>query len=452
MSVDTNLLRDLYQSLEDKPLEPGDPYYEDVYSQQPDGESPINELAQSILWGGQEGIHLFSGFRGSGKTTELKRMKQQLEGEDFVVLMADALEYINPAGSIEISDLLIAMAGAFNDQLETHLNVKLAHEGYWTRLVNFLNTRVEFKEINLKAEAGTDGLKGGAELKAELKASPSFRRLVQDRLKNHLSALKAETDLFFEDGVRRLEAAGKGRKIVFIVDSLEQIRGSLSDEKDVLTSVQTLFSSHFEMLKIPWIHMVYTVPPWLKFRIKKISTTGLLYMIPSVKQWNNDASRTPYDDGTTALREMLKKRFKTTGFTALFGSTNALVDQLVLSCGGHFRDLLLLCRQVILRARRLPNLPVTQEVIDYALNEVRREYLPISGDDAEWLQRIATTHDPSLENTDSDADRLARFLDSHTVLYLKNGEDWYDVHPIIRDDVTRIAARAAPPVATNPPS
>jgi hypothetical protein len=45
--------------------------------------------------------------------------------------------------------------------------------------------------------------------------------------------------------------------------------------------------------------------------------------------------------------------------------------------------------------------------------------------------------------------RLARFLDSHSVLYFVNGEEWYDVHPLVRDEARQVAdaaAGAAPPV------
>jgi hypothetical protein len=442
MSVDKDLLGTMYRTLDEGPLEPDSPYYEDVYAALPEGESPIATLGQTIEWGGSEGIHLFSGFRGSGKTTELKRMKKDLEGKDYFVLMADALDYINPAGVIEISDLLIALAGAFNDQLEQTLNIKLSTESYWTRLGNFLNTRVQLTELELSTGAGID-------VKAELKASPSFRKQVQDRLKNHLSGLKAETDKFFEDGVKRIEAARQTQKIVFIFDSLEKIRGSLTDETDVLNSVQNLFSSHFEKLEIPYMQMVYTVPPWLKFRVKRINIAKVLLIISSVKQWESNSTRTPYPNGTIALRNMLRKRFGGANMAQLFGPDDTLVDQLIHNCGGHFRDLLLLCSRVILRARKLPNLPVTQEIIDNAINEVRREFLPLSNQDALWLQAISETHDANLEDSGEDADRLARFLDSHTVLYINDSKEWYDVHPIIRDEVKRIATRAT---ATPTPS
>jgi hypothetical protein len=60
--------------------------------------------------------------------------------------------------------------------------------------------------------------------------------------------------------------------------------------------------------------------------------------------------------------------------------------------------------------------------------------------DAEWLKRIADTRaaDP---RSPEDRIRLIRFLDGHMVLYLRNGQEWYDVHPLIREEVAAIVKR-----------
>jgi hypothetical protein len=41
---------------------------------------------------------------------------------------------------------------------------------------------------------------------------------------------------------------------------------------------------------------------------------------------------------------------------------------------------------------------------------------------------------------------LTRFLDSHFVLYSVNDDEWYDIHPLIRDEVAEVMqATAATP-------
>jgi hypothetical protein len=78
-------------------------------------------------------LSLFSGFRGSGKTTELFRLQKRLQEMDYTVLYADALDYVNPAAPIEISDLLIILAGAFSDALQ-EMKIDVSTENYWTRI------------------------------------------------------------------------------------------------------------------------------------------------------------------------------------------------------------------------------------------------------------------------------------------------------------------------------
>lgn len=131
----------------------------------------------------------------------------------------------------------------------------------------------------------------------------------------------------------------------------------------------------------------------------------------------------------------------------LFGSEpvrQAMVDQMIAVCGGHFRDLLRLLRDVILRGTALPNLPVSSGLVVDAINAARRDFLPIAQDDAKWLAEIARVRATALPSTDATpVNRLTRFLDSHFVLYFVNGKEWYDIHPLIRDEVAEVVKAAS---------
>lgn len=153
----------MYRQLEDCPLDPDDPRYQPPYDH-PGCEDPIQLLQSDIEYADSESLNLFPGFSGSGKTTELYRLRQRLTAIGHVVLYADALQYINPAAPIEISDLLIALAGAFGDALEEEHQIRLKGETCWDRFRNWLaTTDVELKEI---------GLKTGADIKLELRTAP----------------------------------------------------------------------------------------------------------------------------------------------------------------------------------------------------------------------------------------------------------------------------------------
>jgi len=437
-SEERGFLKRVYQNMDpNKPLGPGHSFYQPMYDM-PGCTDPVALLYNGIDFAGTESRQFFSGFRGSGKTTELLRLKSKLEGHDYLVFYADALEYINPAEAIDISDLLIVMAGAFSDTVEQFdPDIKALRESYWTRFWHYLNsTSVNLEEIKLTP------IKDVAELKFALKDTPSFRQKIQQVMSNRLFELEAQVRKFFEDTVKAIRQRHPNKKIVFLFDQLEQIRGSLTNEREVIASVERLFRLHLDRLSLPYIHTVYTVPPWLKF----VYPTVEVVILPSVRQWCNNPERTPHGPGDNCLWDLVRKRFAPEGLQKLFGSEDR-AGQLIALCGGHFRDLLRLFRSVVLRAQVFP---VTDDVVNAAVLDVRSSFLPIAYDDAVWLCKVADTRDSGLKDTSPESvSRFTRFLDTHFVLYLRNGEEWYDIHPLIRKEVAAIAKTAITPVANS---
>ena len=69
----------------------------------------------------------------------------------------------------------------------------------------------------------------------------------------------------------------------------------------------------------------------------------------------------------------------------------------------------------------------------------------------QWLAQIERERATVLKSTEpSEISRLTRFLDTHIVLYIRNGEEWYDVHPLVREEVRAIAANATAAAAATP--
>jgi hypothetical protein len=78
-------------------------------------------------------------------------------------------------------------------------------------------------------------------------------------LANKLKELKNNVDRFFEDGIKQIrKARGEDTQVVFIFDQLEQLRGTLQTEQDVIRSVERIFAIHVDLLKIPYVHAVFT--------------------------------------------------------------------------------------------------------------------------------------------------------------------------------------------------
>jgi hypothetical protein len=379
-------------------------------------------------------------------------LRRALEAQGYFVLYADALSYVNAAEPIEITDLLMVLAGAFSDALETRLKVDVARQTYWDRLKAFLDREVVVKDAGVKVEYQTPlkevlgGLKSSVDLKFELKSATNFRQSLRHALTDKLKELKDSVDKFFEDGIKLIRAShGDETQVVFIFDQLEQLRGTLQTEQDVIHSVERIFATHVDLLKIPYIHSVFTVPPWLKF---VLPNTVQVTMLCTVHLWNNDGERSRSEPAWVVFRSLILRRLGADGLARLFGpepSGQFLVDQMIAVCGGHFRDLLRLGQDVVLRATALPALPVTQKLLDDTINSARRDFLPITQDDAKWLADIARVRATALPNAEAPpVNRLTRFLDSHFVLYFVNGDEWYDTHPLIRDEVTKVVQASVP--------
>lgn len=433
---DRLFLRSFFQAVTDRPLDPDDPLYVPIYDDQRIAASdPVELLARAIEWTPGKSVQLLSGFRGSGKSTELRRLRKRLRESGYLVVLCDVEDYVNLSIPVDVSDFLMALAGVFGEQLRTPelLGEDAHHESYWERLAAFFSrTRVDVDEIS--AGLG-DGVEVG--IKATLKSDPTFKQNLQKRMAGHLGALVADVREYFQECVRKLKQRhGAGTEVVLLVDSVEHIRGTSVNAADVQSSVETLFAGHADKLHLPNLHVVYTVPPYLKVRHPLL---GALYasgvkVLPAIKM-REDESRQPCAAGLDAIEKVVRARGD---WPRLLGDRK-VVDQLALSSGGHLRDLLHILAEVLLRTDTLPVPPAT---VEQAVDQVKNEFLPLADADAIWLDRVARTHKASLEGTDRLPD-LARFLDTHLMLCYRNGHEWYDVHPLIADEVREQAERAA---------
>ncbi|MCW5977622.1 MAG: hypothetical protein KIT09_06075 [Bryobacteraceae bacterium] len=444
---DRDFLKSTYQNLADRPLNPSDPFYEPPYAYE-GADDPVEAMLNRITFTQVQSLQLFSGFRGAGKTTELFRLRHLLQQQGYVVLYGDALQYLNPAEPIDVTILLVVLAGSFSDALQ-QLDIEIADEPYWTRLWNYLTTtRITVPEATAKLEVENPlkdyvgGLTAGVDVKLALQTTPGFRQRLREFLTTRVAQLKADVDKFVEDGIKRIRKNYPNAPgIVFLFDSLEQLRGSISTEDEVTRSVELFFSHHIRMIEVPYVHVVCCAPPWLQFVMPNIAPVVL---IPNVKLWNNDDRRSRSAAGWDFLRRLLRKRFGENGCERFFGPPGAGgefpgADRIIESSGGHFRELMRLLQETLTRTR---SLPVNEDAIELAIQAVRRSFLPIAIEDAHWLEAIGRMRTAGLPSSRAaDAARLTRFLDTHFVLYLTNGEPWYDIHPLIRDEVSSIAAR-----------
>ena len=149
--------RDFYKSLSgggELPLEAGDPRYVPILGATPD-KDPILKLHLRISLAESQSVDLLTGFRGNGKSTELRRLKHLLEQDGCHVLLVDMADYLLTTKPVEITDFILSLMAALSAEVQTDSGLDPLRQKYWERLQQFLQTEVEFKDLDL--QVGADG-------------------------------------------------------------------------------------------------------------------------------------------------------------------------------------------------------------------------------------------------------------------------------------------------------
>jgi hypothetical protein len=393
---------------------------------------PVRELADQIDFSESAGAYLFTGNRGVGKTTELLRLARMLQDYECEVFYVDLSEYLNLTQPIEITDFLIAILGAFSEKLEARFGQTPGREGFFERVWSFLNAEVSFTEIKLPA--------GPADFKLALSQNPSFKQTLQKNMRGHVEQLVRQAREFSLEAVNhvRRQRGEPNRKTALIVDSAERLRGvgDAADVREVFKSAETLFASHADKLRFTGLSAVYTVPPYLQALAGGLGAYyagGRVYALPSIHVYAGKpaagALPAPHAEGLDKMRAIVEKRYP--GWRSFFSDAQLL--RLAQSSGGDLRDYFRMLRLAVTRAPAA-GLPLPDEFLADAEDAVRNDMLPIAADDRQWLAKIAASHSPELPSLDK-LPEFARLQQGKYLLHYRNGEDWHDVHPLLRAEI-----------------
>jgi hypothetical protein len=418
------------------PLGPNDPRYVPLDEGTPvrgsNGRSCIDDLARTILFAGPGVLtcQVFTGFPGTGKTTELGRLGARLQASKDLptrVIHVDFQDYINMYAPASVTDVLRVLAYVLDrDATVAEGKDPDTTPGYLRRLADFLTrTDVELKEIELKV--GPEAF--ASSLKLEAKHNPTFRASIHKALAGRFQQFAADARSEMGQALARIEAATHTKRFVVICDGLEKIAPVREEEREqVEKSVEALYVQHAELLHLP-CHAIYTFPVWLRFRTAPL---GTLYsrepmILPSVKVAEPDAARTPYRAGYDKLIEILRRRLDV---SRIFGANlAATLDPIVAASGGYTRDLLRLVREVLYEANTFPVGPKDCEAIARRLAE---DYArTIRTPDLDLLVEVAKTHG-LVEGDSARVARFGRLFEQFLILAYRNGSESYDLHPLVR--------------------
>jgi len=409
--------------------------------------SVLTELGNKIIRAKTTTYQLYTGHRGVGKSTELLKLKRDLEAQKyFVVYFAADSEDIDIQDT-EYADILLACTKYLVREIKLKDTNPLKGISDWLKkraesLSDLLLTELSFEGLNLEQQVSQF-----SKITATIKAKPDNRREIRDRINANASTLSPVLNEFIDAGRKSLLARGFN-DLVLIVDNLDRI-AETQKEAGKPSNYDEIFIQRHEQMRDLHCHVIYTVPIAMVYSDRSTELqnnydeTDVLPMV-MLQNAKGETSAT----GLNKFREIIAKRIaqaqldhdKEIGTklaqalgTEVFAS-DQILEKLCLMSGGHIRLLMKMIQKAL---DHTINLPIQSKAVNRAIEDAKEEYLNTIFDH-QWqlLREVASKKQiPNIEN-DKEYPRL---LASRCILEYRYRDEqdklkrWYDVHPLVKD-------------------
>jgi hypothetical protein len=379
---------------------------------------------------------LFTGHIGCGKSTELQRLKADLEQQGFHVVYFESSQVLEMA-DVDVTDIMLAIAKrcceaqiarSVSESLEA-VQIKLK-PGYFanlfTDIAELLQTPIELSEAKFSLPGGI------GEITAKTKDSPKLRSQLRQYLEPRTNGiLEAINKELLEPAKERLKRIGK-KGLVVIIDNLDRLDNSVKPTGS--TQPVYLFVDRGEQLNQLNCHVVYTIPLVLIFSnaLGRLTTRfgrdpKVLPMVPVQLRSGSECQ-----EGMERLQQMILARAfpdvnevgRINFISEVFDSLDTL-ERLCRVSGGHARNLLMLLSRCLER----DDPPLSRDCVEGVIRQRRNELsLAITEDEWEWLREVA--QQKSLRGEEK-YQTLVR--DMFVFEYRDSEGSWFDINPILAE-------------------
>lgn len=367
---------------------------------------------------------LFTGHIGCGKSTELLRLKAELEDLKFHVVYFESSQSLDLA-DIDITDILLAIAREVSQSLEAaEIKLKPGYfQNLFTEIAELLQTPLD---IGFEAELSVGIGKITAKTKDSPKLRSQLRQYLEPRTNGILESINQELLI---PATEKLKKRGK-TGLVVIIDNLDRIDNAVKPNGQY--QPEYLFVDRGEQLNKLKCHVVYTIPLVLIFSNALGRLTNRFGVDPkvlpmvAVKQRNG----ADYPAGITLLQEMIMKRAfpgvsaeeSQNLITKIFDSSETL-ERLCQVSGGHLRNLLML----LFRCLQMEDTPISRKCLETVIkNRCNELNLAITPDEWDLLQEVRKTKN---YRGDEKYDILLRSM--FVFEYRDENGSWFDINPIL---------------------
>ena len=373
------------------------------------------------------GYYLFCGHRGCGKSTELRRIRNELHAPNaYHVVFADAAQELD-VNNLRYQDILLHLAGRLTKQLQDHgIGVDPVHLG---KLEEWFAERLEkqetTREFAMEVRSGAEVAPGlpfigklFAEMSNAFKNNSTYKTELRRTLQNYFTDFAEAFNHLIDAAAEAVRARDLGRQILFVVDGTDLLRGE---------DAHAFFVSDVHQLRQVRGLFIYCAPIHLIYEGATINQNfDHVFKLPMIKVTEVDGS--PSRAGVDALHGLLHQRASADLFDP--GVAEFLIDH----SGGHPRDLLRLLQGAF---RHAVNDRFDKDSTHAAVREAATEFRRIlDTEDYKLLVQI-----DSYPNTPPHSDRARHLL--YNLALLEYSDFYWRSHPVIRTTDSYREAREA---------
>ncbi len=400
-------------------------YYVDFSSVR--GGDIVSEIGRTIvqLSPADPTTQLFTGHIGSGKSTELFRLKGGLEQQNFHVVYFESDRDLEMA-DVDISDILLMIAHQVTESLEAE-GIRLRPtklETLFRNLLETLRSPIDISDVSFSV--------GVAAITARAKESPEMRsqlrQYLEPRTKNIIDSINQE---ILAVAIQQLRAKGK-QGLVVIADNLDRI--DPISRADGRSQSEYLFVDRGEQLKRLDCHIVYTIPLALIFSDELPRLSNRFGIAPKLLSMVPVTTRTgePFVRGRQLLQQMvLARAFPTVRardrwqkIDIIFDSPDTL-NRLVTISGGHMRNLMRLLYGCLQKG----DPPITKATLESVIRDERDALVGLI-DAEEWRLLFSAISDDGDQGNEA-YNPLLRSLFLYE--YRDNQGRWFGLNPILAE-------------------
>ncbi|AKG24089.1 ATP-binding protein [Calothrix sp. 336/3] len=410
------------------------------------------ELGKKIVLSDKPTCQLCSGHRGTGKSTELLRLKENLENRGFFVIYFAVDDQDIEPEDVEYADILMACTRHLVEavKIEKHNPLLEWMQERWESFKDLMMMELSFEGLSLEQQ-----ISQFSKITATIKAVPDKRREIRQKINANTPSLVEALNDFIVKAEEYLSKKSQGKSskktpsqapeyqgLVVIVDNLDRIVEVAEEGKP--NNYQEIYLNRSEMLRSLKCHIIYTVPidvVYSDLATNFDTSYHNLEVVPMMMVRNPDG--TINEAGLKKLRQLISQRVglvepalekvldeKIDGLdiTPMFDSPETL-NQLCLMSGGHMRDLMKLIQGAI---ENVDQLPITAKAAKRAIDGFRETYRKAI-QEHHWEILAQANH---CKDKKDDKEHL-RLLRNRSLLEYRYYDDddnlqiWCDVHPLI---------------------